>query len=299
MKKILQIDGGGLRGIVALSFLTQLEKKMGRRSCDIFELISGNSTGAIIGASLSIGMFAIEVLDMYVNNGPYIFKPRSQILPWNWLRPKYDRNRVIKTLDDAYNGDYLMKQCLTNLMITSINRDTGNAVFFKSWKEEWKEHSIINLVNRSYAAANYFGYYKDSDGEWLDGGNGANNCNLNYVLSQCFKHNSANINIENNESISILSLGTGGDVYHKKITHIPYIDDIINTSSIARKQSTVDQVYLTNSMNNEKFKLFRVDPVLTDRLDNVKNIPEYVKKGVELFEEFDYKGFANDNKYLI
>src|SRR5574343_693645 len=255
MKRILQLDGGGLKGIIALSFLTQLEKKSGKRSYQLFDMISGNSTGAIIGSSLSIGMFAVEILEMYLENSGIIFKKRSQLLPWNWLRPKYNRRNVINVLNEIYGCDYKMKQCLTKLMITSINRDTGNAVFFKSWKPEWSDYSIINLTNRSYAAANYFGYYKDFEGEWLDGGNGANNCTLNHVISEYFKNGSCRINESHNESVNILSLGSGTENYRKKITHISYLDDIINTSSIARMQSTLDQVYLLKSLSNEKCKV--------------------------------------------
>ena len=55
-KNILSIDGGGIKGIFAASFLSEIEKKCCIKICDYFDMISGTSTGAIIAAALSIGI---------------------------------------------------------------------------------------------------------------------------------------------------------------------------------------------------------------------------------------------------
>jgi len=291
MKKILQLDGGGILGVVELAFLVELEKATGKRCYQLFDMISGNSTGSIIGASLSIGMFAVEILDMYVNNANKIFDKRSQILPWNWLRPKYDRSTVIKILKETYGIDYYMRQCMADLMITSIDRNTGKAVFFKSWKDEHKDKKLIDIVARSFAAANYFGYYKDSEGEWLDGGNGANNCTLTYALSEVFKSEHLRINTEDKNVVNILSLGCGNPSYDKKISGISYVDDILNTSVIARSQSTIDQVYLLNALakNNNKLIFNRINPDIDYDIDDISKIEECIDLGRELFKTFDYR----------
>ena len=59
-KRILALDGGGVRGVVALAFLKEIERALaaqaGRpvRLCDHFDLIGGTSTGAIIAAGLAL-----------------------------------------------------------------------------------------------------------------------------------------------------------------------------------------------------------------------------------------------------
>ncbi len=60
-KRILSIDGGGVRGVVALAFVARFEallaEKAGRaiRLCDYFDFIGGTSTGAIVATGLALG----------------------------------------------------------------------------------------------------------------------------------------------------------------------------------------------------------------------------------------------------
>ena len=61
-KKILTLDGGGIRGMIAVEVLKEIEdllrKESGKENlvlADYFDYISGTSTGAIIAAGLSLG----------------------------------------------------------------------------------------------------------------------------------------------------------------------------------------------------------------------------------------------------
>ena len=67
-KRILSLDGGGIRGILTLGFLEHIEEMLAKenndpdfRLCDYFDLIGGTSTGSIIASCLAIGMKASEV----------------------------------------------------------------------------------------------------------------------------------------------------------------------------------------------------------------------------------------------
>jgi hypothetical protein len=75
-KKLLAIDGGGVRGVLALEVLQRIEDllkaKSGRvdfRLADYFDYIAGTSTGGIIAAGLSIGMSVGEILAFYQEAG--------------------------------------------------------------------------------------------------------------------------------------------------------------------------------------------------------------------------------------
>jgi uncharacterized protein len=80
-RKLLALDGGGIRGIVTLEVLARMEgelqKKLGRDDdfvlSDYFDYVAGTSTGAIIATCLSMGMRVGEIRDFYVDSGPAMF----------------------------------------------------------------------------------------------------------------------------------------------------------------------------------------------------------------------------------
>jgi patatin-like phospholipase/acyl hydrolase len=59
---MLSIDGGGIRGLIALEFLSRVEAilrdKSGRKDlvlADYFDYVGGTSTGAIVATLISLG----------------------------------------------------------------------------------------------------------------------------------------------------------------------------------------------------------------------------------------------------
>ena len=68
-KKILSLDGGGIKGALTLGLLKKYEElvqeKFGSdtRLCDYFDLIGGTSTGSIIASGLAIGLSIEELKD--------------------------------------------------------------------------------------------------------------------------------------------------------------------------------------------------------------------------------------------
>ena len=75
--RILSIDGGGIRGIVAARMLEVIEQQLNQPLREYFDLITGTSTGALIAASLMIGHSATQLVDLYLNRGKEIFPYRS------------------------------------------------------------------------------------------------------------------------------------------------------------------------------------------------------------------------------
>jgi patatin-like phospholipase/acyl hydrolase len=65
-RKLLALDGGGIRGVLTLEVLIKIEEMLAEatgqgkefRLCDFFDYIGGTSTGAIIAAGLARGMSA-------------------------------------------------------------------------------------------------------------------------------------------------------------------------------------------------------------------------------------------------
>lgn len=80
-RRLLALDGGGIRGIITLEILIRMENLLAEatgkgdrfRLCDFFDYIAGTSTGAIIAAGLARGMSARELMDFYESKGPVMF----------------------------------------------------------------------------------------------------------------------------------------------------------------------------------------------------------------------------------
>ncbi|VFU10510.1 patatin-like phospholipase family protein [Methylocella tundrae] len=78
-KKLLAIDGGGIRGVLALEILSKIEAifakgREGYVLANDFDYIAGTSTGGIIASGLSCGMRVSDIMDFYVQSGPKMFE---------------------------------------------------------------------------------------------------------------------------------------------------------------------------------------------------------------------------------
>jgi uncharacterized protein len=82
-KRILSVDGGGIRGCASLAFLEHIEATIRKRTgneqatlSDYFDLIGGTSTGAIIATLLALGRSMAEVKSNYLELGTQVFSKR-------------------------------------------------------------------------------------------------------------------------------------------------------------------------------------------------------------------------------
>ncbi|MEL7495719.1 MAG: patatin-like phospholipase family protein [Cyanobacteria bacterium J06554_11] len=79
-KKILSIDGGGIRGLIPAMVLAEIERRTEQPISESFDLIAGTSTGGILALGLSKvdqqgnPQFSTEALsELYKENGKRIF----------------------------------------------------------------------------------------------------------------------------------------------------------------------------------------------------------------------------------
>lgn len=86
-KRILALDGGGIRGVITLRFLARIEATLREESgdpelvlADYFDLMGGTSTGAILATALSLGWSVERVAGMYRELAAGIFRPRHALL---------------------------------------------------------------------------------------------------------------------------------------------------------------------------------------------------------------------------
>src|SRR5687768_3378709 len=124
-RRILSLDGGGIKGAFAAAFLAAIEDSTSKRIADHFDLIAGTSTGGILALGLGLGMSAREISLFYVNEGPRIFDQQNpldrssrllKIMEWfnkhqkhskHLMAPKYNPAELKRALERAFKSKRL------------------------------------------------------------------------------------------------------------------------------------------------------------------------------------------------
>lgn len=133
-KRILALDGGGVKGVLSLGMLRALEDELRRRAhgdadfrlCDYYDLIGGTSTGAIIATALALGLSVEEVIDLYMRLGPEVFGRNSG--DGVFLQSKFESKKLRRALHSVLSTRTLGSQDIrTGLAIHAKRIDTGSA----------------------------------------------------------------------------------------------------------------------------------------------------------------------------
>jgi patatin-like phospholipase/acyl hydrolase len=202
MKKILSIDGGGIRGIVPGQVLIALEDKLQKKTgdpnariADYFDFFAGTSTGGILTCILlcpsetdptKARFSAKEAVDLYVKNGGDIFS-RSfwyKIISGDGiLNAKYQVTEISKYLTE-YFAKLKLSQLLKPCIVTSYDIGRRQTKFFaqQDYAREGNvaDFYVKDVCRATSAAPTYFEteLIKSISGEayaCIDGGVFANN----------------------------------------------------------------------------------------------------------------------------
>lgn len=109
MKRILSLDGGGIRGMFSLQILSRIESLFREHHgqpdlvlADLFDCFAGTSTGAIIASCLCWGMSVSEIEALYIQHGPAMFS-RS---PWyRRFHSKYRAESISEFFQQFFRED--------------------------------------------------------------------------------------------------------------------------------------------------------------------------------------------------
>jgi hypothetical protein len=303
VKRVLQIDGGGIRGIIPGVVCKEIEKRTGKKIYELFDLICGTSTGSILGGALAAGANAEMILDIYVNEGKKLFK-KNFTFPF---RPKYDREKFRRRIREIV-GDITLKELKTDFMATTYNLCSGRTHFIKSYAEKDENVKLLDLMSWSgLSAAVYFGkindpnfkyqYYYNSGakteekgGVLQDGGQGIQNCTLSFAINEAVSRKWFE------EKTFVLSLGCGSgerkESYEKcsKSKMLGQVTDYVFTQG--REEATIDQVLIAKYLAAKRPKVYvhRLDASLNkklNKLDAVKYINDFVSIGESLKHRID------------
>ena len=171
-KRILTLDGGGIRGVVALEILAKIESMLGQRYgregsfvlADYFDFVAGTSTGAIIAAGIANGFSVAKILSFYLECGATMFERASL---FERFHSKYRDDAFSAKLRDVFGGDVLLgsENLQTLLMMVMRNASTDEAWCvtnnpFSKFNEDLRHPQLSlplwKMVRASTAAPSFF-----------------------------------------------------------------------------------------------------------------------------------------------
>ena len=132
-RKLLALDGGGIRGVLTLQVLIKMEAMLAEKSgqgedfrlCNYFDYIGGTSTGAIIAAGLAIGKSAKFLSEFYQEVGPAMFE-KAFIL--KRLKHLYKSEPLTEKLKDVFGEDTTLTsdklKCLLLVVTRNVTTDS-------------------------------------------------------------------------------------------------------------------------------------------------------------------------------
>ncbi len=170
-KRILSLDGGGIRGVIAIEVLVRIEAELRQRLnrpdlvlADYFDLVAGTSTGAIIAAAVSLGWSTEKIRSFYLDRGGEMFDHSHW---WQVMRHRYSGERLRELLQQEFQGVSLGSpelKTLLMLVMRNVTTDTPWIVsnnpacrFNRPERPDCQLHlPLWQLVRASTAAPSFF-----------------------------------------------------------------------------------------------------------------------------------------------
>jgi len=175
-KKILALDGGGIRGMITIEVLAEIESQLRQqlkrgpefRLSHFFDFVAGTSTGAIIAACVSFGMSVSEIRDFYESSGQEMFDKVFRLNLFKRFRTKYEDASLAKKLQAVFDKETTLgsDKLQTVMMMVMRNATTdspwpvSNNPFAKYNQRDRKDCNLNlplwQLIRASTAAPVFF-----------------------------------------------------------------------------------------------------------------------------------------------
>lgn len=216
--RLLAIDGGGIRGVIPAVVLRELEELTGRPTQELFDLIVGTSTGALLALGLTVPdedrgprYSAEQLVSLYLDEGPRIFS-RSVVhrlrSAHGIIGAKYPAAGIEDVLE-RYFDDIRLTETLGDVLVTAYETELREPFLFRSRRaraEPSRDFALRDVARAVTAAPTFFAPARVPDGEgssWtlIDGGVYANNPTMIGVVEAMAAYDAT--------EVLSLSLGTG------------------------------------------------------------------------------------------
>jgi len=272
----LAVDGGGIKGVIVSRALAILEDYLKQPAYEVFRLLAGTSTGAIVSAGIATGLFGEELHHLYCDFGPKIFRKSLRSSLWPLTRYRYPleplRLALEEYLGNKVMGDFWFDGKATDLVLTAFDLVKNKTLFIKPFKQDngYDQWPVVRAVLASSSVPSYF---PPVENRYVDGGVGSyhNPCYIAAYEAQFV------LGWDPSET-TLISLGTGREPHYLEPNHIKqfwpwhWISPVLG----AFQQSSDDQqVHLVETFFKEMdFRRFQVNLDGSYPMDNPDKIPE-------------------------
>lgn len=299
MKRVLCVDGGGIRGIIPAAFLRSYEDIKGRIGLH-FDMMAGTSTGGLIAAFLSVrsekhrdspAHSAEQLVQLYFDHAETIFPGRvAQGVRRIW-GPKH-RADGLQTVLRSRLREARLADSLCELVVPSFDRITAEEFIFKrSRARAGADWWLIDVCMATSAAPTYFPAHdaesigRGIKGSFLDGGIHSNNPALcAYAEAK---------RLWPGERIEILSIGTG----RQKVAHLGP-----RSGGLAQWAAPLADLFMTSGERVIDYQIRSLAQSLGDTYHRVQtDVPEHAGMDVvdpELFDLYIAEGARMASDYL-
>ncbi len=214
MRRILTIDGGGVRGTIPATLLAALERATGRPTRESFDFVAGTSTGAVLAGGIAAGIPADRLVALYATRAGEVFRrvPLVSLLRRVLGGDPYDvgvLNALVREeLGDA--RDWRLNDAPLDLLITAKRLTDGMPWYFVRDNPVNSCRAgavrLSDALTASAAAPTYFRPWPIAGiGELIDGGIGVAGNPVYQACVEAFHYTDAYAPADT----LVVSLGTG------------------------------------------------------------------------------------------
>ena len=214
-RRILSIDGGGVRGIIPAIALATLERATGTPAREHFDFLAGTSTGAVIAGGLAAGIPAETLVSLYRRRGPELFRqiPLVSLIRRIAAGNMYDIGTLRRMIEEELGDQagWRIDAVPVDVLITAKGLSDGHPWYFV--KDRPGENAcrtggylLADCVTASAAAPTYFAPWPMAGiGLLVDGGVGIAGNPVYQACVEAFEFTGAYRPAET----VVVSLGTG------------------------------------------------------------------------------------------
>lgn len=145
--RILSLDAGGVRGLLPAMLLSEIEARTGKQIWQLFDLVTGTGTGALLAIGLTIPARSGNPLPA-AKLQTIFEQPKRSLYRRTWLRKFAAHLRGVsanysssslRVWAQHHYADTTLSEAKTGLLLPVYDLERRRPYFFKSWKAQGQQ----------------------------------------------------------------------------------------------------------------------------------------------------------------